>query len=164
MSLDLLEAVERVSGATELKDALAGTYFCSAITFLQPGKPVDYWDLNYYNPARCDISHIRVSEDSLEIKSVDKPLKKEEPKKIDVDTIRLGIDKSLEIATEVQARQQKSSIQKVFVALYSEEAAVWAISFILGGMKIFQVRLDARDGKVIDSKLLDFMQKSTYAS
>lgn len=163
MSLDILESVKRVSQSSELRDTLSESYFCSAITFLQPGKPIDYWDLNYYNPQRCDISHIHVSGDALEMKSTDKPLKKEEPKEIDINTIRTSVEELMPAAMEVGAMHGTSAAQKVFISLYSESAAIWAINFILAGMRIFQVKIDARDGRIIDSKLHDFLKKDVSA-
>ncbi len=163
MSLDILESVKRVSQSPELRDTLSESYFCSAITFITPGKPVDYWDLNYYNPKRCDISHIRVSGDALEMKSTDKPLKKEEPKEIDIRTIQTDVEKLMPSAVEIGAAHGTSSAQKIFISLYSESSAVWAINFILAGMRIFQVKIDARDGKIIDSKLHDFLKKEFSA-
>ncbi len=164
MSLDLLKALDDVSGLPKFQETLAGAYFCSAITFLQPGKLPDYWDLNYYNPEKGDIVHIHVSSGNPELKSVDKPLKKELPKKIDVGTIQIGIADSMRIATDLQKKEQNSTIQKIFVSLYSEDAAVWSIGFILGGMRIFQIKIDAGDGRVLDSKLHDFLQKQAIAS
>ncbi|VVB61716.1 Uncharacterised protein [uncultured archaeon] len=163
MSLDILESVKRVSQSSEFRGKLSESYFCSAITFLSPGKPIDYWDLNYYNPKRCDISHIRVSGDALEMKSVDKPLKKEEPKEIDIKTIQTNVEELMSAAIEIGAAHGTSSAQKVFISLYSESAAIWAINFILAGMRIFQVKIDARDGRIIDSKLHDFLKKEISA-
>lgn|GEM_PF-1883724 len=163
MSLDLVESIARVDEAPELKESLADAYFCSAITFVLPGKPIEYWDLNYYTPKRGDISHVHVTPDSLELKSVDKPLKQNEPKKIDIKTVCTCIDDALKTAAEVQEKTYKSSVQKVFASLFSEESAVWGITFILTNMKIAQVKIDARDNKVIDSKLIDFMQKTGIA-
>jgi hypothetical protein len=164
MSLSLLESVARVDSSSELKKSLSSSYFCSAITFVLPGKPVDYWDLNYYNPKSCDISHVRVSSDIVELKSVDAPLKKDEPKKIDIETLRFDIDAVLKTAMEFHEKTNKSPVQRIFASLFSEESAIWGINFILTNMKIFQVRIDARSGAVIDSKLIDFMQNSVSAS
>lgn len=163
MSLDLVESVERVSKSAEVKDALTDAYFCSAITFVLPGKPVEYWDLNYYNPKRCDISHIHVTSDSLEMKSVDKPLKQNEPKKIDLKNVCIGIDDALKTAADIQEKNYKSAVQKIFASLFSEDSAVWGITYILTNMKIVQIKIDAQSGKTIDSKLIDFMQNRGIA-
>lgn len=163
MSLDLIESLERVSKSAEVQDALSEAYFCSAITFVLPGKPIEYWDLNYYTPKRHDISHVHVTPDSVELKSVDAPLKQNEPKKIDIKTVCIGIDDALKTAGEVQEKTYKSTVQKVFASLFSEDAAVWGITFILTNMKIVQVKIDARDNRVIDSKLIDFMQNRGIA-
>lgn len=163
MSLNLVESVARVENFPELKESLADAYFCSAITFVLPGKPVEYWDLNYYNPKRGDISHVHVTADSLELKSVDKPLKQSEPKKIDIKTVSIGIDEALKAADGIQEKAYKSSVQKIFASLFAEDAAVWGITYILTNMKIAQIKIDARDGKTIDSKLIDFMQRTGIA-
>ncbi len=166
MSLDFLKSIARVEESPEFKGALSESYFCSAITFLQPGKPADYWDLNYYNPKKGDICHIRVSADSVELKGAGKPLKKDVPKKIDIGTIRAGIDESIRTASELQEERHKGTVQKVFASLYSERegSAVWSISFIMAGMKIFQVTVDAKDGKVVASKTIDFLRQKFSAS
>lgn len=165
MSLDIIESLERVSESAEVRDALTDAYFCSAITFVLPEKPVDYWDLNYYNPKRGDISHVHVTLDSIELKSVDAPLKQNEPKEINIKTVRIGIDDALKTAGEVQGKTYKSAVQKIFASLFSdsEDAAVWGITFILTNMKILQVKIDAHSGSVIDSKLIDFMQNRGIA-
>jgi len=158
MSLDLIESVTRVDNSPELKASLSEAYFCSALTFVLPEKPIEYWDLNYYNPKTGDITHVRASSDSLELKSTDKPLKQKEPRKIDVKTISFGIDEALKTAGEIQEKTYKSQVQKVFASLFSEEFAVWGITYILTNMKIVQIKIDARNGSLIDSKLIDFMQ------
>lgn len=163
MSLDIIESIERVDKSLELKESLTDAYFCSAITFVHLGKPVDYWDLNYYHPKSGDISHVHVTFDSIELKSTDKPLKQNEPKKIDIKTVCIGIDDALKTAEEVQEKTYKSTVQKVFASLFSEEFAVWGITFILTNMKIAQIRIDARNGSIIDSKLIDFMQNTGIA-
>lgn len=163
MSLDLLESVSRAGNAPELKAPLSESYLCSAITFLFPEKPVEYWDLNYYNPKTGDITHIRASLDALELKSTDKPLKQSAPKKIDLETVRIGIDDAIKAANAAREKENKSAIQKMFVSLYSEETAVWGINFILANMQIFQVRISAIDGRLIDSKLINFMQNRGIA-
>ncbi len=163
MSLDLIESLERVSKSAEVQDSLSEAYFCSAITFVLPGKSVDYWDLNYYNPKSGDISHVRATQDSVELKGVDKPLKQNAPKKIDIKTVCIGIDDALKTAGEIQEKTYKSAVQKIFASLFSEDAAVWGITFILTNLKILQVRIDARNGNTLDSKLVDFMQRTGIA-
>lgn len=164
MSLDLIESIARVDKSPELKETLTDAYLCSAITFIMPERPIEYWDLNYYNPKTGDITHVRASSGSLELKSTDKPLKQKEPKKIDVKTISISIDEALKTAAEIQEKTYKSTVQKVFASLFAEDAAVWGITFILTDMKILQVKIDARNNQVIDSKLIDFMQKTGIAS
>jgi len=163
MSLNLVESVARVDESPELKNSLTDAYFCSAITFVLPGKPVDYWDLNYYSPKSGDISHVQATQDTLELKGVDKPLKQNAPKKIDIKTVSVSIDDALKTAAEIQEKTYKSAVQKIFASLFAEDVAVWGITFILTNMKILQVKIDAQSGSTIDSKLIDFMQNTGIA-
>ncbi|MFH1472325.1 MAG: hypothetical protein ABIF85_05475 [Nanoarchaeota archaeon] len=163
MSLNLVESIARVDESQELKTSLTDAYFCSAITFVLPEEPIEYWDLNYYNPKTGDITHIRASSDSLELKSTDKPLKQKEPKKIDIKTVCIDIDETIKTAGVARDKIYASAIQKIFVSLFSEEFAIWGITYILTNMKIVQIKIDARNGSVIDSKLIDFMQNTGIA-
>lgn len=163
MSLGLIESIARVDKTPELKELLTDAYLCSAITFVLPGTPVEYWDLNYYNPKHGDISHIHLTADSVEVKSTDEPLKPGAPKKLDLDSVRIGIDDALKTANGALEKSNNSAIQKIFISLYFEEYAIWGINFILTNLQIFQARINAGDGTLIDSKLISFMHNQGIA-
>jgi len=75
MPLDLFEGIKSVEKSPDFTESLRGSYLCSAISFVQPGKGPESWDLNYYNPERHEIATIQVSENGMTHKGVDKPFK-----------------------------------------------------------------------------------------
>jgi len=164
MPLDLFEGIKSVEKSPEFADGLRGSYLCSAISFVQPGKGPESWDLNYYNSERHEIATIQVTERGITHKGIDKPFKDSIPKLVDLKNIAVTFSDAFGIAEALLKEKHAQSPNKIFVSLHTEGAEIWSINFILGSLQIMQVKIDAKTKSVIDSKLHNLMQRDGVAS
>lgn len=164
MPIDILGYAKSASESAKLKNSLKGAYVCSITSFVKPGNEPDAWDINYYLPEKKEILRISVTDSGAAENDSEAPFKSEVPKKVDVEKVAIPFNDALKAASEFQKQACPEDVTKIFVSLYTEESELWSLSFICAGMKIFQVKIDAKDGRIIGSKIHDIIQKRGTAS
>lgn len=147
----------------EVKDALnkfnnskkastiKNSYLCSAFTFLKPGEKISYWDLNYYNPKKDEIARVRVG-DEITVFGSAEPLRKGKIKKINIDDLKINSPKIIEIAKEYEKKKYKHETQKILLSLHSNKTQFWSVNLITKSLSIIQIKINTKNGKIIDSK------------
>ncbi len=164
MPLDLFQQIKSVESSPDFKAELSGSYFCSAISFIQPEGEPESWDLNYYNPEKHEIATIHVSGEGINHKGIDKPFKDSVPKKVNLPSVSVAFGTAYRTADNLRNEKYRNSqVKRVFASLYAEDTELWSISFILGGGQILQVKIDAAGGDILESKMHNMMQKEGIA-
>ena len=85
----------------------------------------------------------------------------QEVKELDVEKIKISMEKALEIAEKVQQEEYKSDpvMKKILIIQNIDLGQVWNITFITQTFKTLNIKIDADSGKVIEHKansLMDF--------
>jgi hypothetical protein len=161
--MNIKEALKKFSTSKKTLDIKKDSYLCSAFTFVKPSEKISYWDLNYYNPKKGEITRVRIGNEIV-IFGSDKPLKKGKVKKINTDDLKIDSSKIIEIAKEYEKKNYKHETQKILLSLHSNKTQFWSVNLITKSLSIIQIKINPKNGEIIESKEHNLLYTGKAAS
>jgi len=122
--------------------------------FLMPASSKD-WKIGYYHKKDNKITSFNVGE-KIEIEPESEIFKKDETevKKIDLNKLKINVNKALEITKKFQEENYKNDIpNKTIIILQNLEIGqIWNITYLTITLKSLNIKLDTEKGRMLEHK------------
>ena len=162
---DVLERVESSKVYDYWKKENASSYLCSFFK-IEEEEDKDWWQIDFYNPKHDTITSF-VTEKEVHLAGKDSKIFKKENKVVDplhLDEVTIDVTKAIAIAKKLLTDKYKGEIAtKKIIILQHVISTIWNISFITGGLKLINIKIDATSGDIVEDSIkniLDFKDQS----
>ncbi|MCK4968623.1 MAG: hypothetical protein KAS12_06210 [Candidatus Aenigmarchaeota archaeon] len=155
--MDLKEAIIKIEESNDFEEKLKNKQLCSAISFTDEKNEPTKWEINYFNDESGKITRV-VVDDTVEIFKEDELFKKDAVSPIDISLVHITATEALKIAADENEKNYKQPVQKMFVALHSENPPVWSVNIITKLLTVIQMKLSVDSGKILDIKTHNMFQ------
>lgn len=139
----------------DFKKVNSDAYLSSCVVIID-GKKVGDWEIDYYQPKKHKITTFVLGK-NVQCKGEDDVFQKE---KSDVDELKLDdVKVSFEgMLKSVEGYRKKHYAgdypNKVIVVLQKlGDKAIWNVTHLTSTLKIWNIKLDAKDGKVVEERI-----------
>jgi len=149
------EALKFLENSDEFKNwkkQNPGVFLSSGFTILDQ----DYWKISYYHKKTDKITSFVVSS-IIEIEPESEIFKKETTKvnELNLEDLKLNLDKTLEIAKKFQQEKYKDEItNKTIIILQKLDIGqIWNITCLTLKLNTLNLKIDTKTGKILEHKL-----------
>ena len=155
--MDLKDAIVKIEEHSDFEEKLKGKEVCSAISFTDENNDPTKWEINYFNDESGKITRVVVDND-VEIFKEDELFKKDTVSSIDISLIHITAKEALKIASDENDTNYKQPVQKMFIALHSENPPVWSVNIITKLLTVIQMKIAVDSGKILETKTHNMFQ------
>ena len=148
--MSLVQNLNKLEESDEFKEFIKNhpKAFLCACFFLDGNWKIDYF---------CDekITTFNLGSDIM-VEETNEILKGEDKiRKLDVEKVNIEMDKAIEIADGVLGKKypNESANKKIVILQNIKMKIVWNITYLTSGFNIFNIRIDAKNGDIVEEKL-----------
>ena len=163
----LKSTLKKVESSKEFKAWEKGhksAYFSYAFSLLD--ESVD-WQVGFYDPKTDKITTFAIKDNCIFMHPEEEVFKKEETKvnKLELEKIKIGTVKAAELAEKFQSEKHpKENPTKAILILQNlgKLGDIWNITYVTQAFNTLNMKISAKDGKVIEhtlTPLMDFTSK-----
>jgi len=119
------------------------------------------WQMGYYNKKKDSITSFKLEGNKLEITPEQEVFKKQETdiSKLELKTVKISLEKALEIANKLRVEKYKVDSNKIIVLLQRLNIGqVWNITYITNTLSTLNIKLSSSSGKVLSEELIPLMK------
>ena len=146
--------IEKTEKFLDFKKEHQKAYFYAAFTLYDDIKNAK-WQFNYYDPKSNKTTYFEFN-DEIKISSEEKIFQKnnEEPKELDLNNIKIDLDKAFSILNELKNEKYKDQHENKFIIVvqYSDDKLVWNITYLTEELNFLNVKIDCINGEILDEK------------
>jgi len=110
-----------------------------------------YWEFNYLFKNKIMIFSIKNKEIDLEESEI---YENSKPEELEINKINIQFEKAKELAKKMMNDEK---VTKEIIILQQKEIPFWNISFITMNMNVFNIKLNAISGEIIEQKFENIM-------
>jgi len=163
---DGLEKLQKVKEFKEFKKKNHNAYLASCVIIVD-GKNIGDLQIDYYIPKKHKMATFIIKE-KIELKGEDDIFQKEKSKvnELKLEEIKVGLDKMLKLLEDFRKEKYSGDFpNKIIAVLQSLDGkATWNITCLTATLKILNIKLDAKTGKVLEDKLENVFSLKASAS
>ena len=154
--LDVKESYKKLLDSQDFKK---GGYLCSAFVMAKPEEVMNsFWQLDFYDAKKDRMSSYAVKE-NIELLNTESEVFKDEKTKIeelDLDEVEVKFEDAFEMGKKL-IKEKHETPNKVIVVLQKNDVTFWNLSFLTEGFNLINIRIDAKEGKVLDEKRVSLL-------
>ena len=157
----LKEDFKKLLDTKELKDFKKESphaYFISAFLMIESLDVKDVkWQIDFYDSETCKASTFSFNNGIVEYKTGEEILqkKKEDIEEVKLEKTKINFDEVIEIIHKFRKKKYpEEKAQKIIVILQNfKKHLIWNITYITVNLNLLNFKVDAVNGKVIESKM-----------
>lgn len=158
-----LEKLENHKKLIEFIKKNKDAYFVSAFFMSNDiGAKDAEWQIDYYSPEKHKITSFAFSKGSVDVKEDQEVFQKNhaELKELKLDKVKIDFDKAIGIIEELRKKKYPAErANKIIVLLQDiDGGCLWNITYLTTSFNIWNVKVDAVDGKIKSEKLESVIQ------
>ena len=114
----------------------------------------DVWSVDFYSKKTKKVTSFLV-EDKVKLSDEDKVFQREENdlEELKLDEIKVSLGSVLDIISNIKEKESGSEVQQKIVILQKIKFPLWNVTFILKDFNLFNVKVNAINGKLIEKEL-----------
>lgn len=130
--------------------------YLSSCVVITDGKNAGDWEMDYYQPKKHKITTFVLNK-SVQRKGEDDVFQKEKSdvEELKLNEVKVGFDKMMGIVEDYRKKHYAGDYPaKIIVVLQRFNGRViWNVTHLTSTLKIWNIKLDANDGKVIEERI-----------
>jgi hypothetical protein len=149
--MNLKDAIKKVESTKEIKSVKEKGYFLnSGISILSPGMfEVEQWMFTFYQPDKNLVVEAVIDDESVTVKEGAEPT---HPTKVPLNVKEIKTNANKMIAKARTAfKKYRHPLSQIILSVQEEETTTWRINFITKDLFVVTVRIDARNGKILET-------------
>lgn len=139
----------------EFKKKNPKAYLASYVVIID-GKKVGDWQIDFYQPGKHKMTTFILKE-VIELKGEDDIFQKEkaEVKELKLNEVKINLNDMLKLVEEFRKEKYPGEFPDKIVAVLQNlnEKVVWNVTCLTATLKILNIKLDAKNGKVLEEKI-----------
>jgi len=154
----LKEGLKELKDTKEFKDFKKKnpkSYLASCVMILDEKKKGD-WQVSYYQPEKHKITTFLLR-NPIELKGEDDIFQKVKTKvkELKLEKVKVNLDKMIKIIEDFRKKKYPGDFPNKIIAVLqkSDDKTVWNITHLTSTLKIWNIKLDAEKGKIIEEKV-----------
>lgn len=161
--MEIKEVIENLCSHSEFKEWKKTHKDCYLVhAFKMPDDANEnIWQIGYYDKKKDKITTFFIEQGDVKIIPEEEVYKREKKavKELDIDKVKINVNKALEKANEILKEKYKEQVMKTVIILQNiEEGLVWNITFVTNSFKTLNIKVDAANGKVVKHELTSLME------
>ncbi len=158
--MGLKQEVERLHNSKEFKEwkkQNKQTYLVHGFIMLKGDKQTA-WQIGYYDK-KADKVTAFFMEEKIKISPPADIFKKQGIlHKLDIDKIKINLDKALDIAEREQKKHKEIIAETIAILQNLDMGTVWNITYLTKSFNVINLKIDAINGKILHQNKTSFLQ------
>ena len=150
-----VKELQNIKEFKDFKKKNPKAYLASCIVIIND-KQVGDWQVDYYQPKNNKMTTF-IIKNKIELKGEDDIFQKEktEVKELKLENVKVNLDKMLKLIEDLRKKNHPGDFpNKIIVVLQNlNDKVVWNITHLTSTLKIWNIKLDAENGKLIEEKM-----------
>lgn len=138
-------------------------FLCSVFLMAAPKELFTQpWQFDFYDPVKKTMTSYAVGK-TIEMKNADTEVFQEEEKEIqalDLQDVKVAFSRAFTIVNDKMGTRHES-VTKFIVLLQKLDVPLWNMSALTDAFNLVNVRIDARDGNIIEEKVFPMLSWKT---
>lgn len=158
--MEIKELLERVMNSKMYKNFNSENkaYLCSFFK-IDGEKEQDEWQVDFYNPEKDKITSFKEIGNQVSIIGKDSKIFKEKETKVNelrIDKVKLSPEEALNILESIRKKKypEEEALRRILILQSTKEFKEnWNITYLTTSFNILNVKINAKNGKVIEESL-----------
>lgn len=150
-----VKELQKFKAFKEFKKKNPDAYLASCVTIIE-GKNIGDWQLDYYQPKKHKMTTFIVK-DKIELKGEDDIFQKEKKviEELKLDEVKVSLDAVLKLIEDFRKKKYPGDFPDKIIAVLQniDDRIIWNVTCLTSTLKILNVKLDAREGKVLEDRI-----------
>ncbi|MBU4501633.1 MAG: hypothetical protein KKA79_03515 [Nanoarchaeota archaeon] len=150
-----LKTLKETKEFKKFKEDNPDSYLASCVIIINDKEPGD-WQVDYYQPKKHKMTTFILKE-KIELSGEDDIFQKHksEVKELNVEKVKINLNKMLNTIEDLRKEKYPGEYpNKIIAVLQNQDGKImWNITHLTSTLKIWNIKLDAEKGKVVEEKL-----------
>ncbi len=158
--MDFKQELKRLQSSNEFKEwkkTNKQSYLVHGFIMVKEDKKTA-WQIGYYDKAKDRVTSFFM-EDQIKISPAAEVFKKQGTvKELDLDKIKINLDKALKIAEKEQKKHKEVIAETIAIIQNLDIGTVWNITYLTRSLNAINSKINAINGKILHQAKTSFLQ------
>lgn len=161
--MEFLEAIKKLNESKVFKEWNKNNknkYYLSHAFIMKDQQVKEDWQIGYCNKENKKIVTFNVSDEIIKNPETEALNDNKEILKLNLDKIKITLNKALEIAEKKQKEKYSAHIpfKKIIILQNLDLGQVWNITYVTNTFKTLNIKIDSETGEVLSDELLEIFK------